>query len=47
MQRQFLGEANWLKEPLGPIWTSYLVQMRQELGSYTVVAIVNDVHAIR
>src|SRR5258708_6715208 len=36
MPRQFMRETNRLKAPLKPIRTSFMIQMRQELGSYTL-----------
>jgi hypothetical protein len=32
MKRQFMREANLLKALLKPTWTSFMIQMRQELG---------------
>jgi hypothetical protein len=37
MLRQFIREVNLLKTLPRLIWTSYLGEMRQELGSYTTL----------
>ena len=37
MQRQLIREVDLLKALPRPIWTSYLGEIRQELGSYTGV----------
>ena len=34
---QFMREANRLKAPLKPTWASFMIQTRQELGSYTAL----------
>ena len=36
-KNQFMREINRLKAPLKPIRTSYLVEIRHELGSYTTL----------
>jgi hypothetical protein len=37
MSRHFMKEANRLKEPSKPTWASFMIQTRQELGSYTTL----------
>ena len=40
MSRQVMRETNWLKAPLKPLRTSYLEEIRHELGSYTEMSVV-------
>jgi hypothetical protein len=37
MPCQFIREANLLKAPLKPIWTSYVAQTRRDIGETTCI----------